>query len=110
MGAPALPLSDDLDIERFARFRKIVAAYEGKFEPPPTNRELEIAYLVVVENMSNGKLAACFSVAPQTISVQRHDFAIKLGFDGATRGVWHRLGSEYWRSVGRDEMQGATDA
>lgn len=96
-------LSTDLDQESIKRFARVVGIYhDGKFSNPLTPREQEIAYLTVVEGMTNGELAKRFAISVKTISVQRVHIAVKLGFELRSHEMWHTLARDYWIAVGRE--------
>lgn len=74
--------------------------------PHATPRELEVAYLAVVEGLPNSAIARRLVISVKTVEAHRSHLREKLGlFDGGN--VWQRLGAEYWRELGREEVANA---
>jgi DNA-binding NarL/FixJ family response regulator len=96
-------LRDKRAVERFAR---VVAVYcHPPLSPPPSARELEVAFLTVVEGFTEREIAEHLVVTLKTVDYHRYHFVKKSGLPHA-RDLWHRLAKDYWRAVGRDEMRG----
>lgn len=96
-----------MDQEAVERFARVVDAYRGPmFGPPPTPREMEIAFLTVVEGLSEPETAKRLVLSVKTIEGHRRLFVAKCGFTPG-RQLWRQVSRAYWRSEGRDDIRGA---
>lgn len=82
------------------RFREVVFGWTGKDHSAPTERELEVAHLAIVDGFTHQEIAKQLRIAPGTVKAHLGRFAAKTG--RSLRECRHGLARAFWSAQDTD--------